>query len=47
MILEKINLKEWKIVVLFLIFFGGWASLGFASPIDGYEGAYGECLLNT
>lgn len=39
MILEKINLKEWKIVVLFLIFFGGWASLGFASPIDGYEGA--------
>ncbi len=39
MILEKINLKEWKIVVLFLIFFGEWASLGFASPIDGYEGA--------
>ena len=39
MILEKINLKEWKIVVLFLIFFGGWASLGFASPIDGYEGS--------
>jgi len=39
MILEKINLKEWKIVVLFLIFFGGWASLGSASPIDGYEGA--------
>jgi hypothetical protein len=39
MILEKINLREWKIVVLFLIFFGGWASLSFASPIDGYEGA--------
>lgn len=39
MIFEKINLKEWKIVILFLIFFGGWASLGFASPIDGYEGA--------
>ncbi|MFQ5835860.1 MAG: hypothetical protein ACE5HR_08070 [bacterium] len=40
MILEKINLKKWKIVVLFLIFFWGWASLGLASPIvDGYEGA--------
>ena len=39
MILEKINLKEWKIVVLFLIFFGGWASLASASPVDGYEGA--------
>jgi len=39
MILEKINLKEWKILVLFLIFFGGGASLGLASPIDGYEGA--------
>jgi len=38
MILEKINLKEWKIVVLFLIFFWGWASLGLTSPIDGYEG---------
>ncbi len=42
MILEKINLKEWKIVVLFLIFFWGWASLGLASPIDGYEGALWE-----
>jgi hypothetical protein len=39
MILEEINLKRWKIVVLFLIFFGGWASLGWTSPIDGYEGA--------
>ncbi len=39
MVLPKINLKEWKIVVLFVTFFGGGASLGWASPIDGYEGA--------
>jgi hypothetical protein len=39
MILEKISLKEWKIAVLFLIFFGGGVSLSLASPIDGYEGA--------